>query len=174
MDQHKNEKPVRVGVFSTVQGAECAVRRLLETGFQKDQLSVVCSDKHKKDMFAGTVPTREPAGTRAPQAALVGGATGAAIGGIALAVATVATGGTAFLVAGPLFLAGGGVAGGLVGAMVSRGFERETTNYYDQAVQQGKILVAAEDGAPDHVARLTQAEHIFAECGAEPVALPEG
>lgn len=174
MDQHKNEKPVRVGVFTTVQGAECALRRLLETGFNRDQVSVVCSDKYKKDLFAGTVPTREPAGTRAPEAALAGGFTGAAIGGIALALATVATGGTAFLVAGPLFLAGGGVAGGLVGAMVSRGFERETTNYYDQAVQQGKILVAAEERSADHVARLTEAEHIFKECGAEPVALPKG
>ena len=57
------------------------------------------------------------------------------------------TGGLGLLVFGPMFLSSacaGALVGGLVGAMTTRGIEKEIANYYDQAVVQGKILVAAE------------------------------
>lgn len=167
------DKPVRAGIFSSVAQADRAIRNLLDAGFSKDQISVVCSEQYHSDMFEG-VPTRGPAGTRAPQAAATGSAVGATIGGLALAITTLATGGTAFLVGGPLFLGAGAVAGGLTGAMVSRGFEREITNYYDQAVQQGKILVAVDLHDASRTAELDRAEQLLADAGAEPVPLPEG
>jgi hypothetical protein len=64
--------------------------------------------------------------------------------------------------------------GGLVGAMMTRGVEKELADYYDQAVQRGKILVAAEDHSEAQRQRLAKAATILSECGSEPVALPEG
>jgi hypothetical protein len=55
-----------------------------------------------------------------------------------------------------------------------RGVEKEAADYYDQAVQQGKLLVAVELQDPSDAGRLAKAERILAEAGAEPLPLPEG
>jgi hypothetical protein len=104
--------------------------------------------------------------------AATGGAIGAAIGGLAVAGASIATGGVALVVAGGLALVTGGVVGGLVGAMINRGFEDELANYYDQAVQNGKILVAVE--VEDEPEKLAIADRIIVEGGAELLPLREG
>jgi hypothetical protein len=57
--------------------------------------------------------------------------------------------------------------------MMTRGIDKEVANYYDQAVVQGKVLVAVETSTPDE-GRLGRAAKILAAAGAEPVALPEG
>ena len=58
--------------------------------------------------------------------------------------------------------------------MTTRGLEEELANYYDQAVVDGKILVAAEAHGDGAEARLTQAEQVLRAAGAEPVALARG
>ena len=68
----------------------------------------------------------------------------------------------------------GGVVGGLAGAMMTRGVEKELANYYDQAVQDGKMLVAAEAKDREDTAGLAKASQILADAGAEPVPLREG
>jgi hypothetical protein len=80
------------------------------------------------------------------------------------------------LVAGPLFagLAGGAVAGGLIGAMTTRGMEKEIADYYDQAVRKGKILVGVEYEGADQEERLALAERLLCDAGAEPIALSAG
>ena len=62
-------KPVRVGAFRSIHQADQAVRDLLAAGFHKDQLAVVCSDKHKEQFFSD-LPTLERSGSHAPQGAL--------------------------------------------------------------------------------------------------------
>ena len=57
----------------------------------------------------------------------------------------IATGSVVLWVAGPAVAGALGVAGGLVGAMSTRGVEKEIANYYQQAVLAGSILVAAEE-----------------------------
>ena len=57
---------------------------------------------------------------------------------------------------------------------MTRGFEKEIADYYDAEVRLGKILVAVEVEGEGHQARLAEAERVFAEAGAEPVALVEG
>jgi hypothetical protein len=47
-------------------------------------------------------------------------------------------------------------------------------NFYDQAVQKGKILVGVECLGANARERLATAEKIFTERGAETVRLPEG
>ncbi len=173
MRQHLADKPVRVGVYDTVPEAEQAVHRLLNAGFSRDQLAVICSDKYKEAIFRGEVPTPAPDGTYTPEAIVAGGLIGAALGGVALAATTLATGG-AGLIAGTALVGGGAFAGTFTGAMMTRGFEREFAHFYDQAIQRGKILVAVEVHGPDSSARLSEAEQILADAGANPLPLEEG
>jgi hypothetical protein len=167
------ERPIRVGVFSTTRAAECAVDGLLKAGFTHEQVSVLCSDRATEDYFH-EFDHEEPAGSHTPVAVAVGGAIGAALGGVTVLAGAVTTAGLGLLAAGGLAAWAGGIVGGLVGAMMTRGVERELANYYDQAVSAGKILVAAEDHSEAQRQNLARAERILLECGAEPVALSEG
>jgi hypothetical protein len=167
------EKSVRVAVFSTTRRAREAVTGLLIAGFTKEQITVMCSDLAKKQHFS-EYEHRQPAETNAPMAGAGGGAIGSVLGGSAVIPTVVATAGVAILVAGPIFAATGEVAGGLVGAMITRGVEKEAANYYDQAVRRGKILVAAEDQSEHAEQLLTRAERVFAAAGGEPIELFQG
>ena len=162
-----------VGVFSTVDEARRAVNELLKAGFSKEQITVVCSDETKERYFR-EFEHQDPAGTHTPTAAIVGGTIGAALGGLTVVASAVATGSLALWAAGPITAWAGGVAGGLVGAMMTRGVEKELANYYQQAIVDGQILVAAEDHEADNRASLSRAAQVLAAAGAKPVALPEG
>lgn len=164
---------LEAGVFSNVEDARKAVHQLLNAGFTIEQITVICSDQTKERYFR-EFEHQEPAGTFTPAAAAVGGTIGAAIGGLSVIAAAVATGGAALWAAGPITAWAGGVAGGLVGAMMTRGVEKELANFYQQAVVEGQILVAAEEEGPDHEAILARAANILKEAGANPVPLPEG
>lgn len=170
--KEKLERPVRVGVFSDVAHADQAVARLLQSGFSHDNLSVVCSDETIRAHFDG-IKTEEPAGAHTPLAVAAGGTMGA-IGGLALAALGAGLGGPIFLAAGGLAFWTGGVVGGLVAAMMTRGVERSAAELYSQALTDNKILVAVESHEADADSSLAKAERIFLEAGAEPLALPEG
>jgi hypothetical protein len=161
------------GVFTDIDDARRAVHDLLGAGFTTEHITVVCSDDTKERYFR-EFEHQDPAGTHTTKAAVVGGTIGAAVGGLSVMAAAVATGGVALWAAGPITAWAGGVAGGLVGAMMTRGIEKELANYYQQAVFDGSILVAAEDDSPHHEARLAEAARILANAGAKPVPLPEG
>jgi hypothetical protein len=167
------DKPFRVGVFDTVAHADRAVRNLLAAGFKKSQLAVMCSDKYKEDFFHN-LPTPEQAGSHTAGGVMVGGVVGATIGGLLLAATAVTTGGATLLAYGTVLIGGGAFAGSFTGAMMTRGFENEIVNYYDQAVQRGKILVAVEVEGKGKEPRLAEAERILEQAGVEPQALPEG
>ena len=167
------ERPIRVGVFSTIEAADRAVDRLVKAGFTSDQISVVCSN-HAIEAHFHRFEHEQPAGSHTRTAATIGGAIGAALGGLTVLIGAVSTGGLGLLAAGGLAAWTGGIVGGFVGAMTTRGIEPELANYYDQAVTAGKILVAAEDHTEAQRQRLGLAERILSECGAEPIALNEG
>src|ERR1700752_4318129 len=133
--------PIRVGIFATVPAAERAVQDLLAAGFPSEQTTVVCSDPQKERNFE-QFHHQDPAGTTTPAKAIAGGAIGAALGGLTVLAGAAVTGGTALLAAGGAVAWTGGVLGGLIGAMMSRGVEKELANFYDQEVQRGQILVA--------------------------------
>jgi hypothetical protein len=166
-------RPIRVAVFSTIEQADRAVDGLLNLGFRNNQISVICSDKSKERHFEA-FHHQDSAGSHTGAAAAIGGAIGATLGGFAAVVGTVATGGIALLAAGGIAAWGGAAVGGLVGAMMTRGIEKELANFYDQAVVQGKILVAVDDPKTADSGRLAEAVHVFEQAGAEPVSLPEG
>ena len=172
MQSRPIQRPIRAGVFTSLKQADRVVDRLLQAGIPTQQLTVMCTDRAVQRHFE-ELHHEDPAGTHTPTTAAVGGAIGAALGGLAAVTATAVTGGAALLAAGGLALVTGGVFGGLVGAMVSRGVEKETADYYDQAVQEGKILVAVEVEEGE-VEKLRLAEQIIADEGAEPLPLREG
>jgi hypothetical protein len=166
-----SDTPLRVGIFSEVAHADRAVDRLLAAEFTKEQITVICSDEIRQRHFR-QFEHQEPAGTYTPAAAAAGSAIGALVGGTTMIVATLASGGMA-LVFGALAAWAGGVVGGLVGAMMTRGVEHELADYYDQAVAEGKILVAVDEHGPKAEGHLSRAEQILAEAGALPLALRE-
>ena len=169
------ERPVRVAVYETVEQAERVVHDLLAAGFTGEEVAVVCSDRHKAALFPDTVQTPLPAGANAPAGILTGGAVGAAVGGLALAASALMTGGASLLIAGGGMVLGGALVGSFAGAMATRGLEPEMVDYYDQAVQHGKILVAVDvHGEGDKRARLAAAAAILERPGADVVKLPEG
>jgi hypothetical protein len=92
---------------------------------------------------------------------------------LAAAAALVTSGGVAVVAAGHLVasLAMGGIAGGFIGAMTSRGVDKEAAEYYEQSIEKGKILVVAEDKSDQGPKKLRAAEKQFEQAGAEPVSL---
>lgn len=166
-------RPIRVGVYPTIQAADCAVQNLLKAGFSSEHISVLCSDQTKEAHFRG-FEHEEPAGSFTPTAVAVGGAIGAALGGLTILAGAVTTAGLGLLAAGGIAAWTGGVVGGLIGAMTTRGVEPEVADFYDQAVTAGKILVAVEDHSEAQRQNLERAEQVLAACGAEPIALPQG
>lgn len=167
------EKPVRIALYDTVPEADRAVRDLLAAGFTREEISVLCSDRHKTAHFRD-VQTPAPAGSNTATGIVTGGAVGAAIGGLGLAASAVMTGGVSLLVAGGAMIAGGALVGTFTGAMATRGLEPEIVNYYDQAVQRGKLLVAVEPAGEIVEARLAQAGRILERGGAESMPIVEG
>jgi hypothetical protein len=167
------EKPVRAGVFDDVAAARNAVNMLKEGGFTDEEITVICSDETKERVFRH-FEHQDPAGANTPAAAATGSAVGATLFGLATAAIGTASGNVPLIVAGGWGVWTGGILGGFIGAMMTRGVEKEAADYYDQAVVQGKILIAVEHHGPQAAARLQQAEHILHSAGAEPVALPEG
>lgn len=171
MANTSNDKPVRVAVFGRIYKAEQAVETLLLEGFERDQISVICSDPAKEKHFKGL--EGEQAGEAAPRRAAIGGVIGASLGGLATVAALATTGGMAVVAAGHFVasLAMGGIAGGFIGAMTSRGLDKEAAEFYEQSVEKGKILVVVEDNTDDGPRRLRAAEKRFQQAGAEPVSL---
>jgi hypothetical protein len=61
---------------------------------------------------------------------------------------------------------------GFVGAMMTRGFEPEIADFYDQALTKGQYLVAVEDVAEGP--SMDSAEAVFQSAGATPMAMSKG
>lgn len=159
---------IRCGVFETVEQAEQAIDGLLEAGFAPGEISVVCSEKSKERHFTRYIH-QQPAGANTAGAATAGSLLGAL--GAGLATIGLTSGGVVLLAAGPLAALGGAVAGGLIGAMLTRGAEKTLADFYDQAVERGNVLVGVEDTGPNQAMRLARADRVFREAGALPLPL---
>jgi len=58
--------------------------------------------------------------------------------------------------------------------MMTRGVEKELANFYQQAVEAGQILVAAEDHEANNSQMLAKAAKVLADAGALPLPMEEG
>ena len=159
------DKPVRAELYDTVAEAERAVENLRLAGFDRERIGIMCSAKCKERFFpdvSESVQSGTPPGT----SAAAGGAIGASIGGLALAVTSVLTGGVPLLAAGMVLIGGGAIAGTFAGTMATFGYDREISEEYEKAIEQGKILVSVQAvEVPDehNIERVAVAERILAE-----------
>jgi hypothetical protein len=170
----KKDLPMRAGVYSDIRQVDSVVLALLAAGFTHQEITIVCSDEAAKHHFRDFA-RQDPAGARLPVAAATGGAAGAAVGGVATAAIALATGVLPVAIIGSAGLMTGGVVGSLLGAFLTRGGEQEPADFYDQAVQDGKLLVVVErKNENDSGEKLASAERLFTESGSKPLPLPEG
>lgn len=164
------------GVFSDVATADVAIQRLLNAGFLREHIDVVCSERGLELHFK-SVEHQPPAGERTPEHAAIGGAMGIGVASLITLGLTTATG-LPLLALGPSLLFGGAIAGGLIGAMETRGTERAAADFYDQALTRGDLLVAVNvaqgaDSPADIPARGRIADEVIKSVGARPISLPE-
>ena len=144
-------KLLRCGVYRDVAKADEAIRRLTAAGFLREQIDVVCADSAAERHFATEkVEHQAPSGRATPDSAAGGGLVGMSVGGLIALGLTTATG-LPLLAMGPALVLGGAVAGGLVGAMETRGVEGAAADFYDQALTRGELLVAVDVAPADIV-----------------------
>jgi len=142
-----------VGLFDTFAEAQNVVQDLVDSGFSRDNISIVANDasgEYAEYDSQGNAADGAMAG--AGTGALVGGVLGLLVGVGALAIPGVGP----VLAAGPLAatLTGAGigaVAGGLLGALVDLGVPEEDAHYYTEGVRRGGALVtvATDDARAD-------------------------
>jgi hypothetical protein len=150
--------------------AETIVDRLKAAGFSNNDISVLFPDK------TGSYDFAHEQHTKAPEGAVAGGATGAAIGGVLGWLAGIGT--LAIPGLGPLIAAGpimaalsgaavGGVVGGLAGALIGMGLPEFEAKRYESKVRSGNILVSVHS---DNSEETELAKGILEEAGAEDIA----
>jgi len=134
------------GVFDSKKEADAAVAKLLDTGFKKENLSLIVSDNARHAIFPHPVDDESARAMKGgAEGALIGGALGALIAGLTV-VGVVMVPGSGVLVAGPLVAAlsgagAGAVAGGLSGALISAGFAVDEAKRYEEEIRHGKAVI---------------------------------
>ena len=151
------QKQIVAAIFEKMSQAERSISELRETGVPDEAISVVTSGHDQVDSPAGD--NRMPEQTAASRSAGVmkgvaaGGAVGVIAGMAALAIPGigpfVAAGaiGEAFGAAGSALLMSGAVgatAGGLTGALVDFGMDREDAEAFEKRLREGATLVTVE------------------------------
>lgn len=162
--------PVRAGVFDSVNDALELVDKLRAAGFSWDHVSVICSDELKEELFPEK-SQHSVSGANDNQVLDAVGAGALGLAGLAAVAAILSTAGTAVMIMGAF--AGVAAAGTFTSLMATRGFESEASDYYEQAVEQGKVLVAVEVPGDDAKAeeRRALAARLIEESGAKAIPL---
>src|SRR4051794_28496720 len=166
------------GLFQTQTSAERALTDLRSAGLDLSRVSVIARDKEQAKEIADQTGAEVATGaaTGAGLGAILGGAAGWLVGIGALAIPgigpIVAAGpiAAALGVAGTTAAAGAGigvVTGGIVGALTGWGFSEAEAKAYQEGVERGEILLAAElpDSADDD-----RVEDIFKRDGGDRVS----
>jgi hypothetical protein len=170
----KTDLPYRVGVFSTRLEAERAAAEARRAGFKDvriltDEQSIAW--RHDPFELPGRLEDVASRGLPPParRLPLEGAGVGLLLG--FLAAWGLGAAGIVEYTFGYLVLPATGVIFfGFVGAMLTRGFTTEPTDFFDQEVAPGSVLVVIQDPDP---ARLARAEEILARKGVEPIPLGE-
>ena len=170
MPETSSGKLFRAGFFSTCESAERAIRNLLDAGFSKDHLAVICPEKFTCEFHPADVPRAERPGSKAATALVEGGAVGATLGGNALIASAIATGGVGVLPAIPVLIGGGAIAGGFSTLIAAEGYGEGVAELYEQAIHFGKIVVGVEIDGEDVEVQLEKAGRILLDAEAETLA----
>jgi uncharacterized membrane protein len=144
--QTASESKTIVGVFSSVNDAQEAVRQLEAEGLPRTDISIVAN---KNAAGYDTLEKTDKASDVVADAGI-----GAAIGGVGGLLLS-AAGAITVPVIGPILAAGpiaaaltgagiGAAAGGLVGALTESGIPEEHAKYYAEGVRRGDVLVTVK------------------------------
>ncbi|MEQ8318455.1 MAG: hypothetical protein RIE77_04300 [Phycisphaerales bacterium] len=160
---------VITGLFDTPQDAAAAVHTLEARGISESEISIMAGENFKKEAFAIDSHSKLPEGVAIGAGA--GGAVVALAAGLT-AVGTVATGGAGLLVAGPVVaaLAGAGAGaatGGVIGGAIGAAIPEHEVKHYEDAVQEGSVLVGVHTDDSDHK---DIAKQTFKDCNADKVS----
>ena len=144
------------GIFKSRESTENCVSKLVSSGFQNNDISILASDPNTTKDLATEKHTKAPEGvtTGATTGGLVGGAIGLLVG-----IGTIAIPGVGPLIAaGPIMatLAGvgaGAAAGGIVGALVGMGIPEYEAKRYEGHVRDGGILISVDCDTSDLVSK---------------------
>jgi len=144
-----------VGLFDTAAEAQSVVQELVNSGFQRNDISLVANDAKGEYAASRAVgatgsSTAEGAGAGAVGGGVLGGVLGLLVGVGALAIPGIGP----VLAAGPLAAAlgaagastvvGAGIgaaAGGIIGALVGAGIPEEDAGFYAEGIRRGGTLV---------------------------------
>lgn len=152
-------------IFKDEQAAEKAYQDAIDAGYAPQDINVLMSEDSRKKYY-DSVLVKE--GSKVSQGMGVGGATGAAVGGIVAAIAALGTSliipGLGFVIAGPLAagLAGAGVGsitGGLVGALIGWGIPEDKAKVFESGIASGGIVLGVNDTNPDSKLSETWKQH---------------
>jgi hypothetical protein len=151
----KKDILITTELFKDKESAEKAYNDALNHGYTPQDINVLMSEDSRRKYY-GSVLVKEE--SKAPQGLGVGGATGAAIGGIVAAIAAIGTSlvipGLGLVVAGPLAagLAGagaGGITGGLIGALIGWGIPEDKAKIYESGIKSGGIVLGVHETRPN-------------------------
>lgn len=157
-----------VGLFGSPQQAERVVRDLLDSGFNRDDISLTARHEDgdtAADLDASGSVSSESGGTKAGTGAATGATIGTAIGGVGGLLAGLGLlaipGVGPIIAAGPLVaaLTGAGIGaatGGLLGGLVGLGIPEEHAGLYAEGVRRGGylVIVNASDDDADRAAEI--------------------
>ncbi|MFW5740145.1 MAG: hypothetical protein ACOC1F_07245 [Myxococcota bacterium] len=139
-------------VFETNLAANQAIENLLHEGVPSDRISALMSRETRQRYY--------PEGNKAGEGAGWGAGVGTVVGGLAALASLTVPGG--IFVAGPFaaFLGGaavGAAGGGLVGALIGLDIPKDRAGVYEDHINKGGIVVAAETHTAEEAARAEEA-----------------
>ena len=138
-------------IFKDKESAEKAYQEALDAGYTPKDINVLMSDDSRKKYYDSVLVKER---SKASQGLSMGGTAGAAIGGIAGAIAAIGTDliipGLGLVIAGPIAagLAGAGagsIAGGTVGALIGLGFAEDKAKAFERGINSGGIVLGVND-----------------------------
>ena len=175
--------PNVVGLFHSRSEAHSTVQQLVNSGFDREDISLVSQDTDRQSNEGKTHPGISGSDLSIPKddtsGALKGAGIGAALGGIGGLLAGIA--GLAIPVIGPIVAAGpiaaaltaalggagvGAATGGLIGALTDMGVPEHDAKHYQDQVGRGKTLVIVRASDDDSAER---AADILESSGAEEI-----
>jgi hypothetical protein len=136
-----------VGLFDTAAEAQSVVQELTNSGFQREEISLVANDARGEYANYRSVGGTESSAAEGAGAGAVGGGVLGGVLGLLVGIGALAIPGIGPVVAaGPLVaaLTGAGIgaaAGGLIGALVGAGIPEEDAGFYAEGVRRGGTLV---------------------------------
>jgi hypothetical protein len=168
--EHKKGRTAVFGIFQNRPALETAISTLKDRGFRNSDISVLMPTEEETQTLAYEKGTKAPEGATTGSASglVLGGAFGWLVGAGALAIPGIGP----FVAAGPILsaLAGagiGGTIGGITGALVGMGIPKYEAKRYETHVKEGAMLISVHVDDGDWEDKATD---LLESCGAKDIA----